>query len=169
MMRTSYCAEVSEKNLGQKVTLAGWVQARRDHGGVLFIDLRDRSGLVQIVFNPEPKVLFSQADKLRSEFVIHVAGLVRSRPEGTKNPNLKPGTIEVVAETLVIFNQAKTPPFDISEFTQASEEVRLKHRTVDLRRPQLQRNMQLRHKISHAVRESLHQDGFLEIETPILT
>src|SRR3989338_5505847 len=169
MMRSSTCGEVSEKNVGQKVTLSGWVQSRRDHGGVLFIDLRDRTGLVQIVFNPEPAALFSQAESLRSEFVVQAIGTVRPRPEGTRNPNLPTGGVEVVCETLTVFNEAKTPPFEISEFTKASEEVRLKYRYLDLRRPQLQRNITLRHRITSAARDFLGKEGFLEIETPMLT
>lgn len=169
MMRSGPCGEVGQKHVGQTITLAGWVQSRRDHGGVLFVDLRDRSGLVQVVFNPEPADLFAQADKLRSEFVIQVVGKVRPRPEGTVNANLATGSVELLAEKLIVFNSAKTPPFDISEHAQASEEVRLKHRTLDLRRPPLQRNMQLRHKIAHVLRNSLHDEGFLEIETPMLT
>ncbi len=169
MMRTSYCGHIDKNRVGQQVTLAGWVHARRDHGGVLFIDLRDRTGLVQLVFNPEPADLFKRAEQLRSEFVIHVSGTVRLRPEGTQNAHLSTGLIEVVAETLVLLNEAKTPPFEISEYTQASEEVRLRYRYFDLRRPQLQRNMRLRHDVSQAVRQTLSDEGFLEIETPMLT
>ncbi len=169
MMRTSYCAEVNERHVGQAVTLSGWVHSRRDHGGVLFIDLRDRTGLVQIVFNPEPAALFNEAEQLRSEFVIQVKGKVRPRPEGTRNPNLATGAIEVLAEALVIFNKAKTPPFEISEHNESSEDVRLKYRYLDLRRPTLQRNMQLRHALSHTTRTFLNDHGFLEIETPMLT
>jgi aspartyl-tRNA synthetase len=169
MMRTHYCGMVSEKQTGQKVTLDGWVASRRDHGGVLFIDLRDRTGLVQVVFNPETADLFAQASTLRSEFVIQVNGVVRSRPEGTRNANLSTGAIEVVCETLTIFNTAKTPPFEISEYTQASEEVRLKYRYLDLRRPPLQHNIILRHKMAQGTRDFLNKEGFIEIETPMLT
>ncbi len=169
MQRTVYCGFVSDKHVGQKITLDGWVASRRDHGGVLFIDLRDRSGLVQIVFNPEPAALFSKASELRSEFVIEVTGTVRARPEGTKNANLASGSVELLCETLVIHNTAKTPPFEISEYTQASEEVRLKYRYLDLRRPPLQNNIILRHKMAHSTRDFLHKEGFIEIETPMLT
>ncbi|MCG3205466.1 MAG: Aspartate--tRNA ligase [Elusimicrobia bacterium] len=168
-MRTVYCAAVSEKELGQSVTLSGWVHSRRDHGGVLFIDLRDRTGLIQVVFNPEPAALFGEAEQLRSEFVIQVKGKVRQRPEGTRNPNLATGNVEVLAESLVVFNKAKTPPFEISEHNESSEDVRLKYRYLDLRRPTLQRNMLLRDAMSHTIRNFLHQEGFLEIETPMLT
>lgn len=115
MMRTSYCAEVNDRHIGQNVTLTGWVHSRRDHGGVLFIDLRDRSGLVQVVFAPEKADLFKEAEHLRSEFVIQISGTVRARPDGTKNPNLATGGIEVLATALTILNKAKTPPFEISE------------------------------------------------------
>lgn len=169
MMRTSYCTEVTDQHIAKMVTLSGWVHSRRDHGGVLFIDLRDRTGLIQVVFNPEPAALFLEAEQLRSEFVIQVKGQVRQRPEGTRNPNLATGNIEVVAESLVVFNKAKTPPFEISEHNESSEDVRLKHRYLDLRRPTLQRNMMLRHAMSHTIRNFLHQEGFLEIETPMLT
>lgn len=169
MLRTSPCVHVTEKHIGQNVTLCGWIHSRRDHGGVIFIDLRDRSGLIQIVFNPDSKDLFQQAEHLRSEFVVQVKGTVRSRPEGTVNPNLPTGKIEVIVDSLTVLNKATTPPFEISEFTHASEEVRLKSRHVDLRRPQLQHNMILRHKITHAIRDILNKEGFLDIETPMLT
>lgn len=169
MMRTSYCAEVTDRQVGQAVTLSGWVHSRRDHGGVLFIDLRDRTGLVQVVFNPEPAALFKDAEQLRGEFVIQVKGSVRPRPEGTVNPNLSTGKIEVLAESLVIFNRAKTPQFEISEHNEASEDVRLRYRYLDLRRPTLQRNIITRHKLAHTVHTFLHEQGFLEIETPMLT
>ncbi len=169
MMRTSFVSEVTDLHIGNPVTLTGWVHSRRDHGGVLFIDLRDRSGLIQIVFNPEPAALFAKAEELRSEFVIQVQGNVRQRPEGTRNPNMATGNIEVLAAELVIFNRAKTPPFEISEHNESSEDVRLKYRYLDLRRPSLQRNMRLRHEISNTVRSFLHDHSFYEIETPMLT
>ncbi|MCB4756704.1 MAG: aspartate--tRNA ligase [Elusimicrobia bacterium] len=169
MHRTIYCGDVREKHINQKITLAGWVHAWRDHGGVIFIDLRDRTGIVQVVFNPESKDLFKGAEKLRSEYVAQIKGAVRARPEGTKNANLPTGAVEVVAETLTLLNEAKTPPFEISEYTQASEEVRLKYRYLDLRRPQLQRNLLMRHKVTQAVREFFDQEGFIDIETPMLT
>jgi len=169
MKRSLYCAEVTEKNIGQRLTLSGWMHARRDHGGVLFIDLRDRTGVVQVVFNPEQQALFAQAEHLRNEFVIQVIGSVRPRPEGTKNPHLATGAVEVVAESLEILNKARTPAFEISEHNEASEDVRLKFRYLDLRRPPLQRNMILRHKVTHVVRDLLNKEGFLELETPMLT
>jgi len=169
MMRSLCCAEVSKRHIGEHVTLAGWIQSRRDHGGVLFIDLRDRSGLVQVVFNPEDRPLFLQAEGLRSEFVIQVKGLVRKRPEGTLNPHLATGEVEVVADTLAILNSAKTPAIEISDHCQSSEDTRLRYRYLDLRRPQLQRNMILRHQVCHEIRTFLDREGFLEIETPMLT
>jgi len=167
-MRTQYCGEVCDRSIDKKVALCGWVQSRRDHGGVIFIDLRDRTGIVQIVFSPD-NPLFKEADRLRDEFVIRIEGKVRKRPEGTVNPNLATGSVEVVADSMTLLNQAKTPPFAISEFTNASEEVRLKFRHLDLRRPQLQKNLILRHRVAQVVREFLNNNGFLEIETPILT
>jgi len=169
MMRSSYCAEVTDQHTGKKVTLSGWVHSRRDHGGVIFIDLRDRSGLIQIVFNPDKSDLFKQAESLRPEFVIQIVGQVRLRPEGTRNSNLATGMIEVVSDSLTILNPSKVPPFEISEYTHASEEVRLKNRHFDLRRPQLQANLTTRHKVTHSIRDLLNKEGYLEIETPILT
>jgi aspartyl-tRNA synthetase len=169
MMRSSFCADVNDRHIGQTVTVAGWVHSRRDHGGVVFVDLRDRTGLVQVVFDPQNADLFQNAGVLRSEFVIQVSGRVRQRPEGTRNPNLPTGNIEVIVESLTIFNSAKTPPFEISEFNEASEDVRLKYRYLDLRRPPLQRNLILRHRLTHLVREFLNKEGFLDIETPMLT
>ena len=168
MIRTCLCAEVGERHLGTRVTLAGWVHSRRDHGGVLFVDLRDRSGVVQVVFNPAPEALFKTAEDLRSEFVVQIRGEVRRRPEGTLNPNLATGTVEVVADELAILNRAKTPPFDVSENAHVSEDVRLRHRVLDLRRPPLQRAMLTRHRVSKAIRDFLDGEGFLEIETPML-
>lgn len=169
MIRTHYCADVSDRHIGKRVVLDGWVHTRRDHGGVLFIDLRDRTGLVQIVFNPEPASLFKEAEQLRSEFVIRVEGEVRERPAGTVNANLATGKVEVVAASLTVLNKAKTPPFEISDHNESSEDVRLRYRYLDLRRPPLQKNMIMRHKIAQAVRTYLDQNGFLDIETPILT
>ncbi len=169
MMRTYFCGELTEREVGRECILSGWVHSRRDHGGVLFIDLRDRTGLVQIVVNPEPAALFKQAEELRSEYVIQIKGRVRARPEGTRNPHLSTGSVEVVAEALTIFNKAKTPPFEISEHNESSEDVRLKYRYLDLRRPSLQRNIRLRHDVSSQIREFLNHEGFLDIETPMLT
>ncbi|MDO8643956.1 MAG: aspartate--tRNA ligase [bacterium] len=169
--RTHACGEVTEKEVGQGVVLAGWVTNWRDHGGVIFVDLRDRSGIVQVVFHPgqgEGK-LHETAKQLRSEFVIGIEGKVEKRPSGMENPNLKTGKIEVTATALSILNPSKTPPFSIDERCDAGEDVRLKYRYLDLRRPPLQRNMILRHKVMQAMRQHLSDNNFLEIETPFLT
>lgn len=159
---------ISDK--GDTVHLYGWVQTRRDHGGVIFVDLRDRSGIVQVVFNPDmPNNGFDHAEKLRTEYVISIAGTVRIRPEGSENPNMKTGEIEVIAESLTILNKAKTPPFYIQDSVDVDESIRLKYRYLDLRRPDMQNTFIIRHKVMQIIRRFLDQQGFLEIETPILT
>jgi len=169
-MKTHGCGELREKDIGSTVTLAGWVNRWRDHGGLIFIDLRDRSGIVQVVFNPEinPEI-HREAHKVRNEFVLEIEGEVRRRPEGTENPSLVTGNIEVVAKRLKILNECKALPFMIEDETDASEFLRLKHRYLDLRRPVNQKNIILRHKITKSIREYLDARGFLEIETPFLT
>ncbi|MFS0780800.1 aspartate--tRNA ligase [Bacillus sp. 1P06AnD] len=168
--RTYFCGEVSEKAIGEKVTLKGWVQKRRDLGGLIFIDLRDRSGLVQVVFNPDvSKEALEQAEKIRNEFVLSVEGTVVPREEGTVNSNLKTGKIEIKAENVTIINEAKTPPFTIDDKSEVSEEVRLKYRYLDLRRPAMFETLNMRHRITKSVRDYLDSEGFLDIETPILT
>ncbi len=171
MKRTSYCGDLRKKDAGKTVTLCGWVHSRRDHGGVLFCDLRDRSGLVQIVFKPENKEVFQVASTLGGEYVIQVTGKVSERPAGTINKNIATGEIELeVSPTgLEILNTSKPPPFEISEYSEAGEDVRLRYRFLDLRRPSLQRNMRLRHEISLIARKYLTQQGFYEMETPFLT
>ena len=169
MERTKYCGQVRADDIGKKVTLFGWVHSRRDHGGVIFIDLRDREGLVQVVFQPDKKDLFETAEKIRSEFVLKVIGTVRNRPEGTMNPNLPTGSVEVVTEELEIINAAPALPFEISDYSETSEEMRLKYRYLDLRRPAVQKNFIIRHKMLQEVRSYLTQQGFIEIETPFLT
>ncbi|NBJ16337.1 MAG: aspartate--tRNA ligase [Dehalobacter sp. 4CP] len=160
---------LNRKNAGKKVKLLGWIQTRRDHGGVIFVDLRDRSGIVQIVFNPDmPANAFNQAEKLRSEYVIKAEGLVRVRPEGSENPNMVTGEIEVVIENLEILNKAKTPPFYIQDNVDVDESVRLKHRYLDLRRTEMQNIFKIRHRVTKIMRDFLDSEGFLEIETPIL-
>jgi len=170
LRRTCYCGEVGIHQIGQEITLMGWVHRRRDHGGLIFIDLRDREGLVQVVFNPEvnPDVL-DKARSLRSEYVIAVKGTVSKRPPGTENPELRTGAVEVLAHELSILNESKTPPFEFSERIEIAENVRLKYRYLDLRRPALQEHLILRHKIVQTVRTYLNEAGFLEIETPFLT
>ena len=157
------------QDIERRVVLCGWVHSRRDHGGVIFIDLRDREGLAQVVFQPEKSDIFASAEKLRSEFVLRVEGLVRRRPEGTLNPNIPTGEVEVVAEALTIINACPALPFEISDYTEASEELRLRYRFLDLRRPAVQKNFIFRHKILQQVRAFLSGAGFLEIDTPMLT
>ncbi|CAG0930271.1 MAG: Aspartate--tRNA(Asp/Asn) ligase [Rhodocyclaceae bacterium] len=167
-MRTHYCGLVNAAHLDQTVTLCGWAHRRRDHGGVIFIDLRDREGLVQVVCDPDRKETFASAERIRSEFVLKVTGLVRRRPTGTANPNLTSGEIEVLAQDIEILNHAATPPFQLDE-DNLSENVRLTHRVIDLRRPQMQKNMMLRYKVAMAFRRFLDAQGFIDIETPMLT
>jgi len=167
-MRSEYCGQVSRKHLGQTVTLYGWVHRRRDHGGVIFVDLRDREGLVQIVCDPDNPATFQVADTLRNEFVVMATGRVRERPAGTVNPNLVSGEIEVLAQTLEVLNPSLTPPF-LMDDEHLSESVRLEYRFLDLRRPQMQNNLRLRYKVTMAVRKFLDRHGFIDIETPMLT
>ena len=167
-MRTDYCGLISRRHLDTDVELCGWVHRRRDHGGVIFIDLRDREGLVQIVCDPDRPEPFAVAEKLRNEYVVQVRGRVRPRPEGTVNPNLVSGEIEVFAERVEILNTAVTPPFQLDE-EQLSETVRLEHRVIDLRRAFMQRNLRMRHRVAMTVRRFLDAQGFVDIETPMLT
>lgn len=170
MQRTHYCGQMTEEVIGQKVTLKGWVQKRRDLGGLIFVDLRDRTGIVQIVFNPDlSKQALEIAEKIRSEFVIEVNGQVVEREEKQKNHKISTGSIEVHIDNVHIINEAKTPPFMIEDDTDVNEEVRLKYRYLDLRRPQLARVFKMRSDITKTVRNFLDDEGFLEVETPILT
>jgi len=153
---------------GHPVDLYGWVHRRRDHGGLIFIDLRDRSGLVQVQFHPDRAEPFTRAGDLRLEFVVHVHGTVRRRPPGAENPTLPTGEIEVEAEALEILNRSKTPPFPVNERTEADESLRLRYRYLDLRRMEMTRNLELRHRMVKAIRDFLDREGFLEIETPVL-
>ncbi len=166
-MRSNYCGLINRTYLGQTVTLFGWVHRRRDHGGVIFIDLRDREGLVQIVCDPDRAETFRTADSLRNEFVVRVEGKVRERPAGTINTNLVSGEIEVLATDLEILNASQTPPFMIDD-EDLSESVRLQYRFLDLRRPQMQNNLRLRHRAARAIRNYLDEHGFIDIETPML-
>jgi len=167
-MRTEYCGLIDTRFLGQTVTLFGWVHRRRDHGGVIFIDLRDREGLVQVVIDPDTPETFSTADRVRNEYVVRVVGRVRERPAGTVNPNLTSGAIEVLAKDIEILNASLTPPFQLDEET-LGENVRLEHRVIDLRRPEMQRNLRLRYRVAMAVRRYLDAQGFIDVETPMLT
>ncbi len=167
-MRSEYCGLISRKHLGQVVTVQGWVHRRRDHGGVIFIDLRDREGLVQIVCDPDNVDTFKTAETLRNEFVVSITGKVRPRPEGTVNANLVSGEIEMLAQSMEILNPSLTPPFMMDDET-LSENVRLEYRFLDLRRPAMQKNMRLRYRTAMAVRNYLDKLGFIDIETPMLT
>lgn len=170
MARTDYCGEVTTEAVGKQVTLNGWVQRRRDLGGMIFIDLRDRSGIIQVVFNAEEeKDLLEVAEKLRAEYVIEVEGEIVNRLEGQGNPNMATGEIEVQASALKILNAAKTPPFEITDDINVSDDHRLKYRYLDLRRPRMQKNILLRHDVTRAVRNFLDNDSFIDIETPYLT
>ncbi len=167
-MRTHYCGELNTSQLDQEVTLVGWAHRRRDHGGVIFIDLRDREGRVQVVFDPDTEETFATAERVRSEFVLQVKGRVRHRPEGTVNPELPTGEIEVLGKQLVILNSAETPPFHLDDDS-VSEEHRLRYRYIDLRRPEMLDRIRLRARVTRELRAYLDGNGFLDIETPILT
>lgn len=168
-LRSNYCGEVSTDNRDQEVVLSGWVDRRRDHGGVIFVDLRDRTGIVQVVFDPDAGKYFELADRVRSEYVLHVRGVVRARSEATVNPDMATGEIEVYAKHLEILNQAQTPPFQLDSHTDVGEDVRLKYRYLDLRRPEIQQRLVLRSKVVSAISQYLDSNGYLNIETPILT
>ena len=167
-MRSHYCGEVNAANIDQTVEFSGWVNRRRDHGGVIFIDLRDRSGLVQVVYDPDLPAVFTTAEQVRNEFVVRVRGRVRARPEGTVNPDLPTGEIEVLGQELEILNRAETPPFQLDD-DDTSEELRLRYRYVDLRRPVMQERIMLRALATRTLRRFLDDQGFLDIETPMLT
>jgi aspartyl-tRNA synthetase len=166
-MRTHYCGQVGESLVGKVVTVAGWAHRRRDHGGVIFVDLRDREGLLQIVFNPDTPEVFAQAERVRNEFVLKVTGTVRPRPPGTVNPNLKSGKVELLCQSLEILNRSEPLPFQLDE--QVSEEVRLRFRYIDLRREAMRERLLLRHRITRAMRRYLDDAGFVDIETPMLS
>lgn len=168
-MRSHYCGEITEKLVKETVTFCGWVHRRRDHGGVIFLDVRDREGLVQVVFDPDTVEAFNTADSVRSEYVVQIKGLVRPRPEGSENDNMTTGKIEILGKEITILNKANTPPFPLDEYSPVGEDVRLKYRYMDLRRDEMQHNLRFRHKVSTQIRNILDQQGFLDIETPILT
>lgn len=168
-MRSHYCTEVNESMLGEQVNICGWVHNRRDHGGVIFLDIRDRTGILQVVYEPEQQDIFAISEKLRHEFVIALRGKVRARPDGMINSKMMTGTIEVLGESIEILNAAKTPPFLPDEHQAVSEDVRFNYRYLDLRRVELQDNIILRHKLISCIREYLNAEGFIDIETPMLT
>ncbi|MDE2461735.1 MAG: aspartate--tRNA ligase [Gammaproteobacteria bacterium] len=167
-MRTHYCGQINESLLDKEVQLAGWVHRRRDHGGVIFVDLRDREGLVQVVFDPDRAAMFAEAEHLRNEFVVSVTGKVRHRPKGTENPNLASGKVEVLALSMEILNRSETPPFMLDE-EDVNEERRLKYRYIDLRRHVMQARLKMRAQIARTLRSYLDAQGFIELETPMLT
>src|SRR3990167_5128210 len=167
-MRSHYCGLVTEAQLGQTVQLCGWVNRRRDHGGVIFIDLRDREGYVQVVCDPDRADMFKTAEDVRNEFCVQVTGLVRARPEGTTNDNLKSGKIEILCHELKVLNASVTQPFQLDD-DNLSETTRLTHRVLDLRRPYMQNNLMLRYRVAMEVRKFLDANGFIDIETPMLT
>ena len=169
MYRTNYCGQVKSDQIDQEITICGWVDRRRDHGGVIFLDLRDREGIVQVVFDPDAGDFFEQADKVRSEYVLKVTGKVRARSEATVNPNMATGEIEVYGSHLDILNAAETPPFQLDDHVTVGEDVRLKHRYMDLRRNEMQASLRFRSKITSSIRNYLVDHGFLDIETPIMT
>lgn len=169
MMRSHYCGQLNASMDGQEVTLCGWVHRRRDHGGVIFLDIRDREGIAQVVFAPEHEDVFNKADRVRSEYVVKVTGTVRLRPEGAVNPNMASGEIEVDASALEVLNQADTPPFPLDEHSEVGEETRLRYRFIDLRRPEMAEKLKLRSRITSSIRRYLDDNGFLDVETPILT
>jgi aspartyl-tRNA synthetase len=166
-MRSHYCGQVNEQLIGQEVTVAGWVHRRRDHGGVIFVDLRDREGLLQIVFDPQAAAVFAEAERLRNEFVVRVRGRVRARPDGTVNPHLASGRVELLASELELLNRCEPLPFQLDE--QVSEEVRLRYRYLDLRREVMSQRLRLRHRLTRSMRAYLDAHGFVDLETPMLT
>ena len=168
-MRTHYCGELNAKHIGDTITVCGWVHRRRDHGGVIFLDLRDRQGLLQLVVDPDTKDAFATADRARSEWVMQITGLVRARPEGTVNTDMATGEIEVLGREVRVLNIADTPPFQLDEHAKVGEEVRLKHRYMDLRRPEMLENLMLRSRVTTFVRNFLADHGFVDTETPVLT
>lgn len=169
MMRSHYCGQLNESLDGQEITLCGWVHRRRDHGGVIFLDIRDREGLAQVVFDPDRADTFAKADRVRSEYVVKITGKVRLRPEGARNANMTSGAIEVLGYELEVLNQAETPPFPLDEYSDVGEETRLRYRFIDLRRPEMAAKLKLRSRITSSIRRYLDENGFLDVETPILT
>ena len=167
-MRTHYCGRVTETDIGATVRVAGWVHRRRDHGGVIFLDLRDREGLLQIVCDPDAPEVFATADRVRSEYVVAISGRVRARPPGTENANLATGRVELLAQQIEVLNRSETPPFQLDD-EDVGEETRLKYRYIDLRRPAMQRNLRLRHEVIRRIRAHMDAAGFIDVETPILT
>lgn len=168
-MLSLYCGDLRATHIDQTVTINGWVHRRRDHGGVIFLDVRDRNGLMQVVFDPDNLENFEIADRVRSEFVVQITGLVRARPEGTANADMPTGEVEMLGREIKVLNTSQTPPFPLDGFQSVGEDIRLKYRYMDLRRPEMQQKLMLRSKITGSIRRFLEDNGFLDIETPILT
>jgi len=168
-MRSHYCGLVNEEHIGQEVVICGWVHRRRDHGGVIFLDMRDREGIAQIVFDPDTEESFASAERVRSEYVLQIKGIVRARPEGTINDDMATGKIEILGKELTILNAAETPPFPLDNYVEVGEEIRLKYRFMDLRRPEMLNKLMFRSKVTTYIRNFLDQQGFMDVETPILT
>ncbi len=168
-MRSHYCGGINETHIDQEVTLCGWVHRRRDHGGVIFLDLRDRDGIAQVVFDPDTPEPFEKADRVRSEYVIQIRGRVRRRPEGTENPNMPTGQVEVLGKDLELLNAAATPPFPLDEYSDVGEDVRLRYRFLDLRRPEMLERMRFRSRVTSYIRNFLDGQEFMDVETPVLT
>ena len=166
-MRTHYCGDIRSEHIGQVIEVAGWVHRRRDHGGVIFIDLRDREGLLQIVFDPDSPEIFAVAEKIRGEYVLKVTGTVRTRPEGTVNPNMPTGEVEVLVSELEVLNESETPPFHHDE--NAHEDIRLRYRYLDLRREEVAARLRTRHQVTRTLRRFMDDNGFVDLETPVLT
>ena len=167
-MRTHYCGELNQQFVDQVISVCGWVNRRRDHGGVIFVDLRDKKGMLQVVFDPDDAAMFAQAETLRNEFVLRVEGKLRVRPEGTENPEMATGEVELLAQKLEILNASETPPFQLDD-EDVHDDNRLKYRYIDLRRPEMQYRMQLRAQVTHFLRGWLEDNEYLDIETPMLT
>jgi len=168
-MRSHYCGHLNETHIGEEVTLCGWVHKRRDHGGVIFLDLRDREGVAQVVIDPDTEEAFALADSVRGEYVLQIKGLVRYRPEGTVNKDMPTGKVEVLGKELVLLNASETPPFQMDDHHKVGEETRLKYRFLDIRRPEMLNKLVFRSKVTSAIRSFLDTNGFLDVETPILT
>jgi aspartyl-tRNA synthetase len=168
-MRSHYCGELRDSDIGEEVSLCGWVHRRRDHGGVIFLDLRDREGIIQVVFDPDTEASFALADEVRNEYVLMIKGRVRAREGAAINPKMVTGKVEVLGATLEVLNRSHTPPFQLDEYSDAGDDVRLRYRYIDLRRPEMQSRLRLRSRASHYVRNFLDGEGFIDVETPILT
>ncbi len=168
-MRSHYCGDMRSEHIEETVSLCGWVHRRRDHGGVIFLDVRDHTGIVQVVFDPDTQESFALADQMRNEFVVSIEGRVRARDPAAVNPKMPTGEIEVLGKDLTLLNRAKTPPFQLDEYSEAGEDVRLRYRYIDLRRQDMQQRLRLRSRASHYIRNFLDGHAFVDIETPILT